>query len=428
MHAVFARLLQGLSAAAFLTACIGESTDSASTDIIDQEQVQVSGAGIKGPLAFADAKLFAFDPSFSEFYDKNSPISSTITSQYAEMSGLSSPKKLKPPFILTIGGAHAIDLNTGTAPVISTLVTVVTEDMLQKVRSDFTITQPVYASPLTSLAFNMARNNSTSTTDATAFLEKLGQASALIARTFNVDLRTDFDVLRSPLVINEFTDQMAEQETAVHHRAAAEAFAAKVHMSVQSLQSVSAEMFIEMLARDLNDGVIDNASHGTPIGGIDAAFINQNGMKLLIPNTGYLVEDTMALMQDERVLIGTDGSPEFLVESIDFGTASDTSDPVLDPAPVLEPDPIVDPDPVVTDPVVTDPVVEPDPIVEPVPTSDPVPSTTAFPVDLRGTAPEEAWVMVNVNKPADALTATISMTVLDADRPDEGDLTINGNT
>ncbi len=100
------------------------------------ETVQISGAGIKGPLAFADTKVFALDPSLPDFYDKTSPIATAMTDQYAQIAGLTVPRRIKPPYIMTIGGAQAIDLDTGKPPVISTLVTVVTKDMLTGNRPD----------------------------------------------------------------------------------------------------------------------------------------------------------------------------------------------------------------------------------------------------------------------------------------------------
>jgi len=50
-----------------------------------------------------------------------------------------------------------------------------------------------------------------------------------------------------------------------------------------------------------------------------------------------------------------------------------------------------------------------------------------FPVDLRGSTPEEAAITVNAGKPADAGDAIISLATYDADFPDEGELIINDN-
>jgi len=166
----------GVFAAVFLTACGGGSTNSSTNSDntgsvqTSSENIEIVGAGIKGPLAFADAKIFIADPSFPDFYDKNAPLSSVITNQYAQTSGLSVPANIKPPFILTIGGKQAIDLNTGKPPVISTLVTVITADMLAG-------RKPIYATPLTTLVFHMARHAASETKSVDAFLLELERAT-----------------------------------------------------------------------------------------------------------------------------------------------------------------------------------------------------------------------------------------------------------
>ena len=58
----------------------------------------------------------------------------------------------------------------------------------------------------------------------------------------------------------------------------------------------------------------------------------------------------------------------------------------------------------------------------------PAPQTgSAFPVDLRGAAPEQASITINTQKPAGVTTGVIRLTTYDADFPDEGELVINGN-
>lgn len=53
---------------------------------------------------------------------------------------------------------------------------------------------------------------------------------------------------------------------------------------------------------------------------------------------------------------------------------------------------------------------------------------SAFPVDLRGAAPEQAVVNQNISKPSGAQTATVTVSTFDADMVDEGEMIINGNT
>ncbi|MFQ5645199.1 MAG: hypothetical protein ACE5FQ_16105, partial [Thiogranum sp.] len=286
-----------------MNACGGSSSDSVLSDLSDLgslqpagETIAISAAGIKGPLAFADAKIFAFDPSFPEFHDASSPLSSAISNEFAEITGLSVPADSQPPYIMTIGGSNAIDLNTGKAPVISTLITVITAEML-------TGSRPIYATPLTTLVHDMARHGTGASGNADTFVQSLQDASAAVSRIFALDPQTTIDVLGSPLVIDDNTTTVAQQQEAVHHRAALEAFAAKIDTLASSLENIDGDALIDLVALDLqSDGVIDNANNGQPIGGIDPAIINQDAMEMLIPNTGYQVKDIVLLMEEERAL------------------------------------------------------------------------------------------------------------------------------
>jgi len=69
--------------------------------------------------------------------------------------------------------------------------------------------------------------------------------------------------------------------------------------------------------------------------------------------------------------------------------------------------------------------------VDPSSSSEPTPETVvgaeSLPIDLTGTAPEEASITFSVSKPGNAINGLITMNVYDADIKDEGELIINGN-
>jgi len=392
----------GLCIVSLLTACGGGGSGSESTQSGGaqpaSEQIQIVGAGIKGPLAFADAKIYLLDPTFPEFYDVNSPISSAITNASAQITGLSVPADSQPPYVLTIGGNSSIDLNTGKAPVINSLVTVITADMLSG-------NKPIYTTPLTTLAFHMARHDSSSATSTTAFVSKLHNAAPQVSSLFSIDPTVSIDIFNSPLVINASTVTVAEQKEAVHHRAALEAFAAKVYILSFKPENASADDVIDRLALDLqSDGVINNAANGTAIGGIDVTVMQRNPMGMTIPNTSYQVSDITTVMSEERILIGTSSESEFLVNEIAL------------PAP----------DPVIVEPIPSTPAPTPAPVTPVITPTVPVQPVT-LPFNLQSTVPEEASLTVNVTKPADATITTISIGVYDADHSNEGELIINGN-
>ena len=114
-------------------------------------QKYIVGGGIKSPLAFASVELYALDTRFSELYDPQNPLATATTNAYAQITGLPVPEDIQPPYILVIDGTNAIDLNTGQPPVIKNLVTVIPTS------ASFSTGQSVYATPYTTLAYQMLR-------------------------------------------------------------------------------------------------------------------------------------------------------------------------------------------------------------------------------------------------------------------------------
>lgn len=305
------------------------STDSDDSSPSNSERtILFTGAGIKGPLAFADVKIFRLDPAFPDAYNKNAPISTTMSNDAAQFEGLSVPANIPPPYVLTIGGNLAVDLNTGKAPVIPTLITLITEDMLAENR-------PIYATPLTTLAFYMASYGVNSSADEAEFIRVMWNAADLTDLTFSINQNITTRLYETPPIVSNTTLSLAEQEKAVYHRATLEAFAAKVHQLSLSQDNVSTDAILRDLAQDLqSDWVVDGKASGTPITTIDASLMLQDPMNLFIPNTEYRVQETASLMEAERILLGTDRGPTFYTDSISLVySPNTTSAPTPSPAP-----------------------------------------------------------------------------------------------
>ena len=307
--------LAGIFSVFALTACIdidGGSTGSvadASSQLSSNAQtsgtpVVINAAGMKGPLAHADMKIYAFDPAFPDMYDRHSPIAVAITDQFAQVSGLSVPGDTRPPYIMTIGGRQAIDLNTGTHPVIETLTTVITSEMLA---SNHTI----YATPLTTLAYQMARSEAVSTTDATAFEHSVERAGDVVSEKFALDQSHSINIFSSPVVINERTDTLAAQEEAVYHRAALEAFAANVYqMSLMKGNGLQATYFndatlSDMVAKRVDARVDFDWGNASPLQGIDPDGFSVRWAGLVMPD--YSENYTFHVSTDDGVRLWVDG-------------------------------------------------------------------------------------------------------------------------
>ncbi len=257
----------------------------------------ISGAGIKGPLAYATVELYSLDAQFDGLYDPQKPLAVATTNAYAEISGLKVPD-VPPPYVLVIDGSNAIDRNTGVAPVITKLVTIITPEALQAGQS-------VYATPYTTLAYHMLRKGlqagsvhaSTATIGSQDsypdLVADLAQFNYGISRALGFGMPDSVDIFTTPPIITEATTTVAQQDLVVNYRAAIEALSSMVYqMSQSSAQGLSTDTLLERIALDLySDGVVDNSNNGQPIGGVDTTILSQDPMPIAISNTNYRVRD-----------------------------------------------------------------------------------------------------------------------------------------
>ena len=64
------------------------------------EQFLIAGAGIKGPLAFADVALYSLDTSFAGYFDAQAPIAISNTNAFAAIEGLAIPIDTTLPLVI----------------------------------------------------------------------------------------------------------------------------------------------------------------------------------------------------------------------------------------------------------------------------------------------------------------------------------------
>ena len=303
---------------AVLTACGGGGGGSFADPSLSQSapttqpQLFIAGAGIKGPLAFASVKLYALDTRFEQLYEPGKPLAAATTNAYAEITGLAVPAVVAPPYVLVIDGSNAIDRNTGMAPVIHKLVTIITQESLDS-------RKPVYATPYTTLAYQMLRLDFQSGgSSSLPLVDRLTQFSRDTIQAIGFGMPAVIDVFTTPPIITSDATSVETQQLVVNYRAAIEALSSLLYKtSLSSNPLISTDFLMERLALDLySDGIIDNSSDGIIIGGIDTAILSQNPMSTDIPNTDYLVSDTVRMMDEERSLIGSSSNVAFFTNDV----------------------------------------------------------------------------------------------------------------
>ena len=122
----------------------GESQDTQTAPPAPVTTQALSGGGVKGPLARAIVRGYAFDFAAADF--KGAVVGEGSTNDGAAIINFAVPLNVVTPFLLELtSDANTIDITTGAAPIITTMRTVVTAEMLGAGR-------PLYATPLTTMA------------------------------------------------------------------------------------------------------------------------------------------------------------------------------------------------------------------------------------------------------------------------------------
>ncbi len=181
-----------------ITGCGGGGSSSDSADGGSRASQTVGGGGVKGPLANADVSAYTIDTSQTDF--KGEAVASATTNASAAISGLVLPPPLIPPYILEFTSSGATtDLTTGQFPVIPTLRTVITQEMLAA-------GQQVYATPLTTMAVDLAiakadsadapyTGNNDGFVSNAEFLAALPIAASQVASTVGFGMDASVDIL-----------------------------------------------------------------------------------------------------------------------------------------------------------------------------------------------------------------------------------------
>ncbi|PCH60181.1 MAG: hypothetical protein COC05_05135 [Gammaproteobacteria bacterium] len=259
--------------------------------------VTVLGSGIKGILANARVSIYELNVLFPLFYDPANPIAEGTTDSIGSFAALEIPMDTSNPLVLVVDGADGMDLNSGQTPVITSLVRTFT---IQDALAD----SPIFATPYTTIAYEVAKFSSTSRTSNVDFQNNFLSAVADVGNALGFGVSTSVDFLATPAILSDSTVDQAQQAAVIQHRAAIEALAAViVELKAASGNTLSAEDILVMLASDLsNDGVIDGDS------GLNISAIPSNIENLNVPGTQIRVRDIGVILDADREYTGVNAN------------------------------------------------------------------------------------------------------------------------
>lgn len=320
-----------------LSACSsGSSSGSGSTSA----SFTVSGAGVKGPLAFATVRLYRVDYSASDL--KGTLVDEGETNASAAITGLSVPAGLSGRVILDfVVDGDTVEVNTGAAPVFDQLTTIVDVQRLYD-------GEAVYASPLTTMVFDLASANADKPTPFSGnndgniseaeFTNALEVARRLVTSSLGFGMSESVDIFSIPPLVTENTTTINDLAEVIVYRQAIEAVSAlTLLLRDDSSATDEPQDILNALIADLSDGVIDGNDRDGSVNGfatltqaINVQLNNLDESTLLVPGTTDPISDIERVLADETDETGVSTNTDRLVDgSLDINP----SDPVL--APVL---------------------------------------------------------------------------------------------
>lgn len=264
---------------------------------VESTPYQLSGAAVKGPLAYARITFYSADLKSPTLYNAKKPLASTTTDLFGRLSKYKLTGNAKPPFIVVVDGSTAIDLNSGTTPIIPTLVSLVDKETLSS-------SAGFIATPLTTLAYEMTVLRAANSDENFDIQAAMYESAKTVASVFGFGMNASVDILTSPAVVDATQNDAATTQLLMQHRAAIEGFAAITQLLSTSSNRSTSEI-IKQLSLDLgSDGVIDNKNGATTVGDLNLAMITTDPANLLVPGTETPITQIASIVEHEASLMG----------------------------------------------------------------------------------------------------------------------------
>ena len=250
-----------------LTAC--GSSDSPKSKSETANTINIMG--VDGPLAGADIAVY----DLQDYLDADleiekpdtllaAPATTDPVTALADNLALVSDAGTGPFLIVVTANSTTTDLTTGEAPVVSEVKTIKTLlDLDESLRT--------YASPLTSLAVDIAMDDPNFADNFSAGLEAAQQKAKAL---FGFGMNPEIDIFTVPPILDETTTDPVVQQQVAEYRAATETFAAVVEQLVSDEVFASNEKALEIIVDDALDGVIDGTQIVEEVNKVDENYLS----------------------------------------------------------------------------------------------------------------------------------------------------------
>lgn len=292
--------------------------------------VTLSGAVVKGPLRGAQLSVYRLDLSQALNYDPAKVVATGTSDAQGAIRDLTLTVRGSTPLVLVADTVASIDMATGTRPVLDRLLALITNEHLVQ-------GSPLYATPLTTLAFQIAQLDPQSRRSPATFRAAYSEAAARVAQTFPLLDEAGINVLSDPPLPTSLIKTATEQQRVLRHRLAIEALAsvlvATAARSGESGQPATTDEILSAVAVDLySDNILNGYAKKLPIPQLAPNLFSRPVATFKLPATSIPLSSLPLYLNRESELAGAPALTPYARWNIDgTGPLAVIGPPLADP-------------------------------------------------------------------------------------------------
>jgi len=258
------------------------------------DEMVVSGAVVKGPLARATVDIYSIDYTKPDF--KGQLVVSGVSDESARFSSLAI-KNPAPPYLVEARAfpGLTVDLTSGQLPPITRMRTLI----LSQDDAD-----EVYVTPISSVISDLALAHADLNADGMTTISELNRVAARSSELFKEIFMLGISEQEDLLEVSPLLERPDDYEEVVKFRTAVEALSAVV-VYLADFSGIDVDTVFDEVVMDISDGRLDAMVSGEKSGSygesaLDALPVDVS--ELLIPGTQIAVGSTWRVMAEESGL------------------------------------------------------------------------------------------------------------------------------